>query len=1066
LACQQKNIKTKSRFREDITMVPIQLRCEYLSNPLGLDEKIPRLSWEYASNGVRRGQRQSAYRILVASTAVLLARDQGDLWDSAKTGSDATAQIEYGGTPLKTGMRCFWKVKSWDEKRKTAGWSEEACWTMGLLNEKDWRSKWIGLDDDRDKKGSSIGDAQWIWYPEKQLPPGEPVGERWFRRTVEIPAGAAIKAASIQLTADNHCRLYVNGKSLTKAHIWISPRVINLKNRLHPGKNIIAVQAGDSGGTPNPAGFVAAIDITLATGEVLSVTTNKQWKTSKQEVVGWKEPDFDDRGWRKAREYGLFGCEPWGKVGSSALHLPPPRYLRGSFVAKKSVHSATVYASALGIYELHLNGERVGEDSFTPGWTDYDTRVYYNTYDVTALVAEGENTLGAILADGWYSGYVAWGRKREHYGVSPRLRTQLHVEYEDGTSAIFGTDRSWQASTGPLLEADILMGESYDARKAIPGWDRNGFDTSAWKDVQLSGRVRARVQAYPGNPVRKYQEIRPVSVTEPKPGRLVFDMGCNFTGHVRLKVQGVRGKTISLRFAERLKPDGTVYTTNLREARATDSYICRGDAVEIWEPRFTFHGFQYVEVRGYPGKPMKDAITGVEMTSSTPVAGTFKCANTMANKLYANLCRTQRGNFLDVPTDCPQRDERLGWSGDAQVYVRTAVNNMDVSAFFKKWLVDLEDAQTPDGAFPDVAPNHQFVGGGTAAWGDAGVICPWTIYEMYGDTRVLQRHYKAMTRWIDYCKTNSEDLIRPAKGYGDWLSINDDTPKDLLATAYFAYSTWLTARVAQVLGKPRDVKKYGRLFERIRTVFNKAFVSDQGVVQGGSQTAYVLALRFDLRPEDLRAAAADHLLENIASRNYTLSTGFVGTKDLMMTLNQIGRSDVAWRLFRNDTFPSWGYSIKHGATSIWERWDGWTAEKGFQDPSMNSFAHYSLGAVGEWMFKTIGGIDTEGPGFRHVIIRPQPDAKMKHARVGYRCIGGVVDVSWSWHKKDYELSLSLPPNCVATVHIPAQDVDQVKEGRGKARDAAGVKFICMEEDAAVFRVGSGAFTFISKGVKP
>ena len=521
---------------------------------------------------------------------------------------------------------------------------------------------------------------------------------------------------------------------------------------------------------------------------------------------------------------------------------------------------ATLYASALGLVEVHLNGRRVSEDFFTPGWTDYDKRVHYRTYDVTSLVNRGDNVLGVILADGWYSGYVGFVGHRDYYGKLPRVRLQLQLDYADGTSAIVGTGPDWKAATGPLLEADFLKGETYDARLDLNGWDKSGFNDDNWQPVVVDNTVHPLMQAHPGPPVRVIAEFKAKTITEPKPGVYVLNLGQNFAGMARLKIRGEPGQKITLRFAERLNPDGGIYTTNLRTARATDTYICKGGDVETWEPRFTFHGFQYIEVSGLKKAPAKDQIIGLALSSDTPVAGSFTCSDPMLNQLHNNIYWTQRANFIDIPTDCPQRDERLGWTGDAQVYVRTATLNCDVEAFYTKWLVDLdEDGQRADGEFPMVAPVKVAGDDGGPAWADAGVICPWTIYDVYGDRRILEQHYDAMTRFIAFCQNRSKpDLLPPEKYhcFGDWLNINDDTPKDVIYTAYFAYSTKLTAQAADVLRKTDDAAKYHELYNQIKAAFNKAYVTDDGRIVGDTQTAYVLALAFDLVEGDRAKLAA------------------------------------------------------------------------------------------------------------------------------------------------------------------------------------------------------------------
>lgn len=1064
------------------------LRCEYLVDPLGIDVVEPRLSWTVQSS--QRGQRQTAYRILVASSRELIDKKTGDLWDSGLVASDRTIQVAYAGKPLRSQMQCFWTVRVWDKDDKPSSWSEAASWSMGLLDPEDWKAQWIGFDASRKPEPAAdkvdLARASWIWYPEGDAAASVPVGHRLFRKEFAVPQGRQVESASCAVTADNWFKLYVNGRPVRDGSNFKEALIVDVKDSLIAGRNVLAIDAANQGDAPNPAGVLALLSLRYSDGSSTVIVSDGSWRTAPSGPTDWMTPDFDDAGWEHARIAAVYGAGPWGEINlkSAQLFLPPVQLLRKRFVLDKPIRRATVYASALGDYQLYLNGRSIGDAYFTPGWTDYRIRVYYNTFDVTDQLREGFNAMGAMLADGWYSGYIGWYHNRDHYGTHPRFGAQLVVEYADGTSKTVATDGSWRATTGPILEGDFLMGETYDARQEISGWSEPDLDESQWSGVDVTERIEAKIEAHPGVLVREFQEIEPVAVTEPSPGAYVFDMGTNFAGFVRLKVNGAQpGHKIVLRFAERLNPDGTIYTTNLRGARATDTYICKGQGEETWQPRFTFHGFQYVEVTGYPGMPKLNDITGIELTSATPVVGGFESSDEMANTLYRNICQTQRANFIEVPTDCPQRDERLGWTGDAQIYVRTATYNADVAAFFTKWLVDLEDARLPNGAFPDVAPRLVAEGGGTAAWGDAGVICPWTIYQVYGDTRVLSRHYDAMTGWIDYCKGTTENLLRPAQGYGDWLSIEADTPKDVLATAYFAYSTKLVAQTAEVLGKQDDAKKYRELFEAIRRSFNEAYVGDDGRIEGDTQTVYVLALAFDLLGEEKQAMAVEHLVDDIRSRNWHLSTGFVGTKDLMATLTRFGQTNVAYALFHNDTFPSWGFSIEHGATSIWERWDGWTPEKGFQDPGMNSFAHYSFGAVAEWMFKTIGGIDTDGPAYQHIIIRPRPEGRLSSAKASYDSIRGKIATSWTVRKTtersrwslsrrrrngtgraitQLTLDVTIPANTKATVYVPTADAAGITEGSRPVMDSPGVLFIGTDGDNAKFEIGSGSYTFKSE----
>ena len=1040
------------------------LRCEYRLNPLGIDVPRPRLSWILESN--RRGQMQTAYQVLAATSEENLKLNKADLWDSGKINSDQSNQIVYRGKPLKSRMRCYWKVCIWDKDNKASAWSKPAMWMVGLLKSSDWRAKWIGFDaplatDVEKETPISLDDCKWVWFGEGDPRKSDKSCERFFRRTIEISQDKKIKRASFRLAGNNEIILFIDGQQIHRIPGIIPSRTIDISEKLKAGKNTLAIASSNKDDATNQAVLAGKLLIEFETGQTMMISIDGSWKVSESKHDNWQKPDFDDADWHNAEEIAKVGDKPWGKPSEMTLILPPPPYLRKSFSVEKALKRATAYVSALGLYELRINGKRVGEDYFTPGWTDYPTRVYYQTYDVTEMIKRGGNSIGAILADGWYAGYVGFGGKRERYGSEPRLLVQLEIESADGSKKIIKTDKTWKASYGPILEADFLMGETYDAGREISGWDKYDFDDSSWNAVAVTNHIKGKLQSYPGVTVKKMLELKTKKRTEPKKDTFVFDMGQNFAGWARLKVKGKAGTKVVLRYAEMLNPDGTIYTDNLRLALCTDTYTLKGTGQEIWEPRFTFHGFRYVEVTGYPGKPSLDAVTGIVVHSATPPSGSFECSSDMVNQLYSNIVWSQRSNFIEVPTDCPQRDERLGWTGDAQIFIRTATYNMDVAAFFTKWLVDLEDAQSTEGAFPDVVPRKCAMGDGTAAWGDAGVICPWTIYEVYGDTQIIKKHYNSMKKWIAYLKKNSKDLLRPASGYGDWVSIASDTPKDVISTAYFAYSSRLLSKMAAAVGKDNSAEKYEKLFQKIKNAFNKAYVSDDARIKGDTQTSYVLGLHFDLLPENKRRLAAEHLVEAIKKKDWHLSTGFVGLSYLLPTLTETGRLDIAYQLLTNDTFPSWGYSIKNGATTIWERWDGWTEDKGFQTPNMNSFNHYSFGAVGRWLFGTVAGIDTDGPGYKKIIIRPRP-GEIKSAKASYESIHGKIVSEWRIKSNKFTLNVTIPANTTATVYVPAARAEAVTESGQPAAKAKDVQFLRTEQGIAVFAVGSGSYEFESK----
>jgi alpha-L-rhamnosidase len=1052
------------------------LRCEYRVDPLGIDVTEPRLSW--VMNDSRRGAKQTAYQVLVASTPEKLAADEGDLWDSGRVEGDQSTQVVYAGKPLASRMQCHWKVRLWDADGEATAPSKPALWTMGLLQPADVKAKWIGLDrpmtyplsPEQQRVLLTFEGCDWVWVPEPGVNARENAspGARFFRHELQLPAEKTVRRAKFLIVADNTFELFVNEKQVGSGNDWHSSHTIDVTKRLVAGQNCLAILATNE--SPSPAGLAGKLIVEFDNGEPLTVKIDTSWKSSMKEETNWKSPKFDDSKWSPAAVVTKVGEGPWGQMSGEhgMIYYACPLFRKG-FEVKGPIRRATLYASALGLYRFSINGQPVGDDYFTPDWTDYHKRVYYNTYDVTKLLkakdgANEANVIGGVLAAGWYSGQICWCGQNI-YGDRPRLFGQLEIELADGTVQTIATDGTWQTASGPYIEGEILAGETYDATKEIPGWNTPataGGDppkSADWKPVAITESISAKFQAMPGLTVQQTGDLAAAKITEPKPGVFVFDLGQNFAGVARLKVRGPAGTKVVIRYAEMLNPDGTIYTTNLRTARCIDTYVLKGQGEEVWQPRFTFHGFRYVEVTGYPGRPDKDAITGVVLNSAVPLEGSFECSSPMVNRLYQNIVWTQRANFISVPTDCPQRDERLGWTGDAETFVRAATYNADVAAFFTKWLVDLEDAQHADGAFPDVAPVIPIVGRGCAAWADAGTICPWTIYQVYNDKRLLAKHYDAMVRWVEYCRKNSSGLLRPAAGYGDWLSINANTPTDVIATAFFAQSARLTAAAARVLGKTDDAKKYDELFGQIKEAFNIAYVGPDARIKGNTQTCYVLALWFDLLPQEKRAAAARYLVEDIKSRGTRLSTGFVGTSVLMPTLTATGNTPIAYKLLLNDAFPSWGYSIKHGATSIWERWDGWTAEHGFQDPAMNSFAHYSFGAVARWMFQTVAGIDMAEPGYQRLLIHPQPAEGLTWVKASYGSIHGRIATEWKIDGGRLSVTVSIPANTTATVVLPAADPATVTEGGKPIEQAAGVKSLGESRGESQFEIGAGEYQF-------
>ncbi|MDG3007939.1 family 78 glycoside hydrolase catalytic domain [Paludisphaera mucosa] len=1044
---------------------PVQLRVEAKVDPLGVDSVNPRLSWIVASS--RRGEVQTAYQIVVATDeAKLAAEEGGDLWDSGKVASDETTGISYSGVPLKSGLRCVWKVRIWGKDGNPSGWSAPAFWTVGLLDAADWKAEWIGHDKARDESAGAVeadfGAAKWIWHGEDKGG-DKPKGHRLFVTEFEVAADSPIAEATLLSVADDSHKYTINGQLAAAGSSFKVPVQTDVARFVKPGKNTLRAEVEN--GAPSPAGLLARLVVKLKDGRVVESITDPSWKTVADPGANWHDRAIDLAGLPAAEVVGAYGDGPWGKLTVTKLVLPRPAYLRKDFQVDKPVKRATLYTTALGIHDAHVNGVRVADDYFNPGWTDYTKRVYYRTYDVTRLVRPGANALGAILADGWYSGYVGFGKLRDHYGKKPRLKAQLVVEHADGSTSVVATGPDWKAAVGPILEADFLMGETYDARLEKAGWDQPGYDASAWAAVDSGAEMDPKVEAHPGPPVLPFTELRAKTSAPVKPGVYVLDYGRNFAGVPRLRLRGEPGQAITLRFAERLNPDGSVYVTNLREARCIDTYVCKGTGEEeVWSPRFTFHGYQYLEVSGLKSPPTTETVVGLALSSATAVAGRFQTSDPMLNQLHSNIYWTQRANFIDIPTDCPQRDERLGWTGDAQVYIKTASLNADVQAFFDKWLVDLTDGQRADGQFPMVAPVKVAGDDGGPAWAEAGVVCPWTIYQVYNDKRLLERQYPSMAKYVEFqIARSTPDLLPPEKyhAFGDWLSIGADTPKDVIYSAYFALAARTTSKAAEVLGKAEDAKKYADVYEKIKASFNRAYVAEDGRIKGDTQACYVLALSNDLVDGEKAKQAAEHLVKDIEAKGWHLSTGFVGTKDLMLVLSKIGRQDVAYRLLFNDTFPSWGFSIRHGATSIWERWDGWTPDKGFQDPGMNSFAHYSFGAVYGWIVENIGGIHAADVAYKRIVIAPKLTDKLTFASTSYRSVRGDVAVAWTRNAGVVTMDVTIPANTTAKIAVPAADPAAIAEsGVPLAQaQAQGVKVAGVEEGATIVEVGSGRYVF-------
>jgi alpha-L-rhamnosidase len=833
------------------------LRCEYRTSPLGIDIRSPRLSWVIESDS--RGEIQTAYQVLVASSPNLLRHDKGDLWDSGKVKSDRSTQIEYLGRRLVSHQPAWWKVRVWGAK---------------------------------------------------------------------------------------------NGKE----------------------------------------------------------------------------------------------------------KFLPATYLRKEFTLGRTPERAVLYITSLGVAEPHLNGSRVGEDYLSPGWTDFNKRVYYRAYDVTDRLKPGANAIGAILGDGWYRGHLSI-IGQNIYGRQTRLLVQLHLFFADGSSQVIVSDESWKGTFCAVVEADIYAGETYDARKEFKGWDAPAFNDADWMPVDLGAKVNPTIQANPGAPVRRTGEISTVAVTRPKPGLAVYDYGRNFSGWARLRITAPSGTRIVMRFGEMLNPDGTVYRKNLRAARATDTYVCKGIGEETWEPRFTYHGFRYVEVEGLPLTAGPETLTGIIVGSSLPLTGNFECSDAIMTRTAANERCTIRANLVELPTDCPQRDERMGWM-DYHEVVASTLYEQDAATLLTKWMADMVDARLPDGAFSMISPDvHRFPW--SPGWADSGVLIPWTMYFVYGDTRLVSRYYHEIAGHLETYRTHSSGFVVQPVGLGDWLAPDMSTPKELIGTALYARCAEVMAKMAQALGKAQDAAAFADLHRSVREAFQKKFVRPDGTIGSDSQGGYALAIAYDLLEPEQARQAADKLVAAIEKRDGHLSTGMVTTHLLLPALSKAGRTDIAYRLLAKTTFPSWGYFLNMGAASMWERWDAKT-EKGFHPDGMNSFNHAKLGTCTEWFYRTVLGIDAAEPGFGKILLKPEPGGNLTWARGFYDSQHGRIGSDWKVENSQFVWNVRIPANTTAMVHVPAKEPASVTEAGKPLERVTDVKVVSRESSAVVVEIGSGTYEFRSK----
>lgn len=1040
---------------------PVELRVDDLTTPLGIDDSTPRFSWQLQDP--TRGALQTAYEVLVASKATLLRVGKADIWDSGRVNSDASLNVRYGGPAITPSTRYFWVVKVWGEAGKLYPASKIELWETGLLKQEGWRGAWIGYETP-EEAAVRYAPALWIAYPGAKSLQGKKGDQQHFdyRKTVELKK--PVRLAALYATGEDTVSAWVNGVEVLSAskypawkHLpWKKFVRADVTKALTSGANTIAIDGlhyvdnADGPIVPHAPATIATLVVSYTDGTMETFASDTSWKSAFDAKDGWQQKGFDDSSWRSGAEWKL---EPGPRSTPQGHPWIPDsvKTLRHTFDVTAPVKSARLYATAFGTYEMFLNGKRIGDDVMAPGWTDYRARMVYQTYDVTAQVIAGKNAIGALLAPGWFSTPLEWLQQPNNYGdTAPALRAQLRIEHADGSVEWVTTGTNWQANISHILHSELYDGESQDARLAQTDWNTARFDGTGWKAATKVEPKPVEIEAQDFPSIRVERTLEAKAITEPKPGVYVYDFGQNLAGVERLHVSGPAGTNVQVRFGEVLNADGTLYVENLRTAKATDHFVLSGKGVEEFTPQFTFHGFRYAEVTGLPKAPGRDAVAALVIHTDAPFAVKLKTGNEMINKLWSNVLWGQRSNFVGVPTDCPQRDERLGWTADAQVFWRTASYNMNLAAFSRKFSGDVRGTQAGTPYFGIYAPGTaQRSSSSGAGWSDAGVIIPWTSWLQTGDTSVIDQNWTAMEKYIGAIESdNPGGLWKHNSGipFGDWLSPEGRTQEDLVATAFWAYDVNMMRQMAHATGRTEAEQKCDQLFGKIRTAFQKDFVHDDGFVPsadnspspfgdinnpdakstgGDTQTGYVLALHMNLVPEKLRKAAADRLVAKIEANHGLLGTGFLGTPYLLEELAKSGHAKLAYDLLLNTAYPSWGYLVEHGATTTWERWNG---DRMRDDPQMNSYNHYAYGAVAEWIYRYAAGIDATplAAGFHKVVLHPLFDARIGSVEFSYASSYGVIRSNWSTRGQAADWNVTIPANATGWLELSAIEAAHYK----------------------------------------
>lgn len=1041
-----------------------QLTTQYLASPLGVDVEQPLLGWQTTAG--EPGWSQSAYQIQVATSAGLLQRGSADIWDSGRVTSAQSAGITYAGPALASATRYYWSARVWDAHGRASAWSTPAWWETGLLQAGDWSgAQWLAPSG---PEVPSLTDARWIWYPDGAPQAAFPAATRYLRGSLTLTG--AVSDATLVMTADDVYTVYVNGvltgSPAAVTNGWQTAQVYDVASALQPGANVVAVAgvnlqgATATGLVDTPAGLLGHLHADLADGTSADLVTDTSWKTAQTAPDGWEQPGFDDSGWVSALDEGAYGGGPWGSEVHAATQSQPAPAMRREFSLTAGVRQARLYISGAGYYVASINGERVGDHVLDPAPTVYNSRVLYTSYDVTHLVRRGANAIGVVLGRSFYaidSPNIYWNAAQWLAPV-PAVLAKLDIELTDGSTATVVTDGSWLTHDSPTLTDSVYNGETYDARNAIAGWDKPGLDTSDWTAPVIKA-APAAVSASLMQPVRVTGTVRPVAVTSPQPGTFVYKFPAMIAGWPAIAVSGAAGTQVDVRYGEILRDDGTV--NNDGDPGITpgeiqhDSYILAGNGTEHWEPQFSYGSFQYIQIDGLPAQPPDGAILARVVHSDVPHTGDFTSSDDMLNTIHAMTRRTILNNLTGVPTDTPMYEKR-GWFGDAQLYTAPGVDNFSLHAFLRNFLAVQADDQGGTGDYGDLAPAIAPGLGADPTWSSAGLVIPWRLYTEYGDTDVLAAHYSQMRAFVDYLTSVSSASVVNGT-YGDW---EPPQPPDasyaeppegaaLISTGSYYRSAVLLAKIAQVLGNAADAAAYTALAATVKDGFNAAFLDTAAgtyqttIPAGYRQASNAWPLYLGMVPPDQDAAVTANLVADITAGGNHLGTGIVGTMALFPVLTQRGLVDLAYSVATQTTFPSYGYWISLGATTLWEGWGS----------APRSHDHAMFGTIDDWFFKYLAGIQPAAPGYTAISVRPYVPAGLSEVDAYQTTPQGKVAVRWRQPDGGrFTMSVTIPPNTTATVSVPASDSARVSAPAGAAALQRSGGF-------ASYRVGSGEHTF-------